>query len=147
MTVLKVLVEYNQASRVGEPIRNREHQRRCTSKSIRAKNLGLRIMIDFPLQRYMGRSASSNKPAGWNGQDIATLKTSLANHTTTVLNALKSSGITPEWVQVGQLKPTMECYGPKARPRPYGQFCTIGHAGYDGCESSVSFRESNCACI
>ncbi|HUS01838.1 MAG TPA: glycosyl hydrolase 53 family protein [Chitinophagaceae bacterium] len=71
------------------------------AKALRAKNLGLRIMIDFHYSDSWADPGKQTKPAAWTGQDITVLKTSLANHTTDVLNTLKTNGITPEWVQVG----------------------------------------------
>ncbi|HLG41612.1 MAG TPA: glycosyl hydrolase 53 family protein [Chitinophagaceae bacterium] len=71
------------------------------AKAVRAKNLGLKIMIDFHYSDWWADPGKQNKPAAWVGQDLNTLKQSVANHTTAVLNALKTSGVTPAWVQVG----------------------------------------------
>ena len=71
------------------------------AKSIRAKNLGMRIMIDFHYSDTWADPGHQIKPAAWTSQDLATLKTSLYNHTADVLTTLKNNGITPEWVQVG----------------------------------------------
>jgi arabinogalactan endo-1,4-beta-galactosidase len=71
------------------------------SKAVRAKNNGLRVMIDFHYSDIWADPAHQSKPGAWVGQDVATLKISLATHTTDVLSALKSAGVTPDWVQVG----------------------------------------------
>ena len=71
------------------------------AKAIRAKNLGMKIMIDFHFSDTWADPGHQTKPAAWAGQDLNTLKQSLANHTTSVLNTLKTNGITPAWVQVG----------------------------------------------
>ena len=71
------------------------------TKALRAKNLGMKIMIDFHYSDSWADPGQQTKPAAWVGQDLNTLKQSLANHTTAVLNALKSAGVTPTWVQVG----------------------------------------------
>ncbi len=71
------------------------------AKAVRAKNLGLRIMIDFHYSDTWADPGQQTKPAAWAAQDFATLKTSLANHTTEVLTALKDAGVRPDWVQVG----------------------------------------------
>src|SRR5450830_920025 len=55
------------------------------AKAIRAKNLGLRIMIDFHYSDTWADPGQQAKPAAWASLDFATLKTSLATHTTTVL--------------------------------------------------------------
>lgn len=71
------------------------------TKAIRAKNLGMRIMIDFHYSDSWADPGQQNKPAAWAAQDFTTLQTSVYNHTFSVLSTLKSNGITPEWVQVG----------------------------------------------
>ena len=71
------------------------------AKAIRAKNLGMKIMIDFHFSDTWADPGHQTKPAAWASQDLNTLKQSLANHTTSVLNTLKTNGITPAWVQVG----------------------------------------------
>lgn len=71
------------------------------TKATRAKNLGLKIMIDFHYSDSWADPGKQTKPAAWAAQDVATLQTSVYNHTLTVMNALKTNGITPDWVQVG----------------------------------------------
>lgn len=71
------------------------------AKALRAKALGMKIMIDFHYSDTWADPGHQTKPAAWAGQDVATLQTSVYNHTTAVMNTLKSSGITPDWVQVG----------------------------------------------
>ena len=71
------------------------------AKATRAKNLGLRILIDFHYSDSWADPGQQTKPTGWASQDIAALQTSVYNHTFTVLTTLKNAGITPDWVQVG----------------------------------------------
>lgn len=71
------------------------------TKAIRAKNLGMKIMIDFHYSDTWSDPSQQTKPAAWAAQDVATLQTSVYNHTVAVMNALKTNSITPEWAQVG----------------------------------------------
>ncbi len=71
------------------------------AKAIRAKNLGLRIMIDFHYSDTWADPGNQTKPAAWMSKNISELNLALAAHTTDVLTTLKSAGISPEWVQVG----------------------------------------------
>jgi len=71
------------------------------AKALRAKALGMRIMIDFHYSDSWADPGQQNKPAAWAAQDFATLQTSVYNHTFNVLSTLKTNGIIPEWVQVG----------------------------------------------
>lgn len=49
-----------------------------------------------------------HKPAAWKGLNLAELKNAVSEHTRDVLSALKSEGITPKWVQVGnEIRPGM----------------------------------------
>ncbi len=71
------------------------------AKAIRAKNLGMKIMIDFHYSDTWADPGNQAKPAAWAAQDVATLQTSVYNHTYSVMNTLKGNGITPDWVQIG----------------------------------------------
>ncbi len=70
-------------------------------KAQRATALGMKIMIDFHYSDWWADPGKQNKPAAWASQDINGLKQSVSNHTSSVLNELKSEGIIPTWVQVG----------------------------------------------
>jgi arabinogalactan endo-1,4-beta-galactosidase len=71
------------------------------AKALRAKNLGLRIMIDFHYSDTWADPGHQAKPAAWASLDVAGLKAAITTHTTDVLTTLKTNGIVPEWVQVG----------------------------------------------
>lgn len=71
------------------------------AKATRARNLGMRIMIDFHYSDSWADPGQQNKPAAWAAQDFAALQASVYDHTFSVLSSLKAGGITPEWVQVG----------------------------------------------
>ncbi|MER2492879.1 ricin-type beta-trefoil lectin domain protein [Catenovulum sediminis] len=71
------------------------------NKAIRAKNAGMRIMIDFHYSDSWADPAKQFKPAAWETYDINGLMSAVWWHTYDSLNALKNAGITPEWVQVG----------------------------------------------
>lgn len=67
----------------------------------RAKNLGLRIMIDFHYSDHFADPAIQDKPTAWSSHSFSQLVTDVYNHTYDVLNTLKSNGIAVEWAQVG----------------------------------------------
>jgi arabinogalactan endo-1,4-beta-galactosidase len=71
------------------------------NKAVRAANLGFRIMIDFHYSDSWADPGQQTKPAAWSAHGISQLVTDVSDHTTAVLNALKTAGVTPEWVQVG----------------------------------------------
>ncbi len=71
------------------------------AKCIRAKNLGLQLLIDFHYSDNWADPSKQTKPAAWSTASFPVLKDSLKNHTLFVLNQLKTAGIQPTWVQIG----------------------------------------------
>ena len=70
-------------------------------KAKKAASLGMDVMIDFHYSDIWADPSKQFKPAAWVGLGLTDLKKALADHTKEVLNALKSAGVTPKWVQVG----------------------------------------------
>jgi arabinogalactan endo-1,4-beta-galactosidase len=104
-------------------------------KAQRAKALGLRIMIDFHYSDTWADPGHQSKPAAWVGQDFATLKTSVATHTSTVLTTLKNNGITPEWVQVGNETNDGMLWPDGKASTNMANFAQLVNAGYDAVKS------------
>lgn len=71
------------------------------TKALRAKNLGLRVLINFHYSDTWADPGQQTKPGAWSALNFTDLKAALAAHTTAVLNQLKTVAVTPEWVQVG----------------------------------------------
>ena len=71
------------------------------AKAVRAKNLGLRVMIDFHYSDSWADPGKQTKPVAWTTMNLAGLKQAMAAHTTDVLTQLKNAGVSPEWVQIG----------------------------------------------
>lgn len=100
-------------------------------KALRAKALGMRIMIDFHYSDYWADPGKQNKPAAWAGLDIDGLADSVASHTGSVLTVLKNNSIIPEWVQVGN-ETNDGMLWPEGRASTSMQhFTTLVNAGYD----------------
>ena len=91
----------------------KEHDNWCNTadvvlKAQRAKALGMDVMIDFHYSDWWADPAQQNKPASWAGKNLVDLKKALGDHTVNVLQALKTAGVTPKWVQVGnEIRPGM----------------------------------------
>jgi|SRR6185437_2135039 len=71
------------------------------AKAKRAKNAGMSIMIDFHYSDTWADPGHQTKPAAWAGLSFTDLMNTTYNYTLNTLNTLKSNGITPAWVQVG----------------------------------------------
>lgn len=105
------------------------------AKAIRAKNLGLRIMIDFHYSDSWADPGKQTKPAAWANQDFATLKTSLSTHTVEVLTELKNNNISPEWVQVGNETNDGMLWPDGRASVNMSNFAQLVNAGYDAVKS------------
>jgi arabinogalactan endo-1,4-beta-galactosidase len=69
--------------------------------AVRAKNMGMKIMIDFHYSDSWADPGKQNKPAAWASDSFTQLLTDLYNHTYQVLDTLKLIGVKPDWVQIG----------------------------------------------
>ncbi len=70
-------------------------------KAIRAKGLGLKIMINFHYSDDWADPGKQTKPAAWSTLNFNDLNAALSAHTIDILNRLKTAGVSPDWVQVG----------------------------------------------
>lgn len=70
-------------------------------KALRAKNLGMDVMIDFHYSDWWADPAKQNIPKAWEKHKYKQMLKDLADHTREVLTLLKDNGVTPKWVQVG----------------------------------------------
>ena len=84
-----------------DPVNNWCNKADVLVKALRAKNLGMKILLDFHYSDSWADPGQQTKPAAWSSLDFTALKASLSAHTTDVMNSLKTNGITPSWVQVG----------------------------------------------
>lgn len=98
--------------------------------AVRAKNLGMKVMIDFHFSDTWADPAHQTKPAAWANCTFVALKDSVYQHTYDVLNALKSAGITPEWVQIGNEIPSGMLW-PEGSYTNFGQLAALVNKGYD----------------
>ncbi len=78
----------------------------CNKKDVlymahRADSMGFDIMINFHLSDTWADPGHQTKPAAWATHTITQLDTDVYNHVYDVLDTLKSIGVTPEWVQIG----------------------------------------------
>ena len=105
------------------------------AKAVRANNQGMRIMIDFHYSDSWADPGKQNKPAAWSAMDFASLKNAVSTHTTSVMNALKAQGITPEWVQVGNETNDGMLWPDGRASTSMSNFAQLINAGYDAVKS------------
>jgi arabinogalactan endo-1,4-beta-galactosidase len=100
-------------------------------KAVRAKNAGMRVMIDFHYSDSWADPGKQTKPVAWASQNINGLKASVANHTNDVLTAIKNAGVTPEWVQVGNEVNDGMLWPEGKASTNMAHFAQLVNAGYD----------------
>ena len=69
--------------------------------ALRAKTLGMDVMIDFHYSDSWADPAKQPIPLAWRGHSYEQMKRDLRDHTVDVLSLLKQNGVSPRWVQVG----------------------------------------------
>lgn len=70
-------------------------------KAVAAKAAGHEVLIDFHYSDFFADPSRQAIPAAWQGLSLKDLAARVADHTTQVLTALKTAGVTPRWVQLG----------------------------------------------
>ncbi|MEJ8820205.1 glycoside hydrolase family 53 protein [Lacibacter sp. H407] len=101
------------------------------AKAVRAKNLGMRVMIDFHYSDSWADPGKQTKPAAWTAMSFAEMKSALALHTTDVLTQLKTAGVTPEWVQVGNETNNGMLWPEGRASTSMSNYAQLVNAGYD----------------
>lgn len=98
--------------------------------AVRAKNMGMRVMIDFHYSDSWADPSKQYKPAAWANHTFAELKNDVYNHTFEVLTALNAAGVTPEWVQIGNEIPGGMLW-PEGSSNNFSQLAQLLNKGYD----------------
>jgi len=98
--------------------------------ALRAKAMGMRVMIEFHYSDTWADPSHQSKPAAWDSHSFTQLLADVYNHTFEVLDTLKKSGVTPQWVQIGN-----EIAGgmlwPDGKSSNFGQLAQLLNKGYD----------------
>ncbi len=67
----------------------------------RADSMGFKVMIDFHMSDTWADPGHQTKPTAWAKDSFSQLQTDVYNHVYGVLDTLKSIGVIPKWVQIG----------------------------------------------
>lgn len=98
--------------------------------AVRAKKYGMRVMINFHYSDTWADPAKQAKPKAWVGLNFEQLKQALYDYTFDVMTALKTAGVAPEWVQVGNETPSGMIY-PEGSTDNWPQLAQLINKGYD----------------
>lgn len=105
------------------------------TKAWRARNLDMRIMIDFHYSDSWADPGQQTKPAAWADLSFDNLKKALADHTTDVLTALKEIDVTPEWIQIGNETMNGMLWEDGSLPANVKNYAELNNAGYDAAKT------------
>ena len=105
------------------------------AKALRARKLGMRIMIDFHYSDDFADPGKQTIPAAWQDYDYEQMKKAVADHTTDILSALKDEGIDVEWVQVGNETRGGMLWPMGNADENMNQYAGLTQAGYDAVKS------------
>ncbi|MGM9748886.1 MAG: arabinogalactan endo-beta-1,4-galactanase [Candidatus Cryptobacteroides sp.] len=100
------------------------------AKALRAKQNGMRLMIDFHYSDNWADPSKQNVPAAWASYDPAQMATAVYEHTEQVLTALKNAGVSVEWIQTGNettdgmLWPSGKC---STNPKNFANYVKAGY--------------------
>jgi arabinogalactan endo-1,4-beta-galactosidase len=108
------------------------------AKAVRAKNAGMKIMIDFHYSDSWADPGKQPKPAAWANLDFATLVTTMHDYTVGVMNTLKTNGITPDWVQVGNETNNGMLWEDGRASKSMKNFAALIESGYQAVKSVSS---------
>lgn len=105
--------------------------------AVRAKNNGMRVMINFHYSDSWADPSKQNKPAAWVNLGFEDMKAALYNYTFDVMTQLKNAGITPAWVQVGNEIPGGFLL-PEGSTDNWQQLAQLLNKGYDAVKAVSS---------
>ncbi len=105
------------------------------SKAIRAKNAGMKIMIDFHYSDTWADPGHQTTPAAWANENIADLQISVHDYTVSVMDSLKTNGVSPDWVQVGNETNDGMLWPLGQASVNMANFALLVNAGYNGVKS------------
>ncbi|NCD68899.1 cellulase family glycosylhydrolase [Mucilaginibacter sp. R11] len=101
------------------------------AKAVRAKKLGLKIMVDFHYSDGWADPAHQTKPFAWAGLNFAGVVNAMHDYTVNVMDSLKVKGITPEYVQVGNETNDGMLWPEGQASKSMVNFSTLVTAGYN----------------
>ena len=107
--------------------------------AVKARDAGMAVMIDFHYSDIFADPGRQTVPAYWSpySKDWSKTASALSSHTVSVLDALKSAGVEPAWVQVGNETNNGMVWDAgkidwdKSGSARYSDYVTLSNAGYD----------------
>ena len=114
-------------------------QKDVVNMAKRASDQGFAIMLDFHYSDFFADPGRQTIPAAWSdkSESPSAIAQAVSTHTQEVLNSLKTLGVTPSWVQVGNETNNGMAWNAgkidwnKSGSARYTNYVTVSNAGYD----------------
>jgi arabinogalactan endo-1,4-beta-galactosidase len=107
-------------------------------KAVRAKKLGMKIIVDLHYSDVWADPGHQTKPAAWANLSFSSLVTVVQNYTVSVMDSLKVHNITPDYVQVGNETNDGMLWPDGQASKNMANFAALVTAGYNGVKSVSS---------
>ncbi len=104
-------------------------------KAKRARDLGMRIMIDFHYSDTWADPSNQKTPAAWAGLNLHELASEVEAHTKETLQLLKDNSIDVEWVQVGNETNSGMLHPAGKITSSADDFAVLANKGYEAVKS------------
>ncbi len=101
----------------------------------RAKEWGMRVMINFHYSDSWADPGKQHKPKAWEKLDFNQLKKTLYNYTFDVIKGVTDAGVHPEWVQIGNEIPSGFLY-PEGHIDNWTQLVELLNKGYEAVKAA-----------
>lgn len=105
------------------------------SKAVRARNLGMRVMIDFHYSDTWADPGHQSTPAAWSALGFPAMADTLAGYTVAVLDSLQVAGVVPSFVQIGNEVDDGMCWPGGQASTNMVNFASLIKAGYQAVKS------------
>ena len=99
--------------------------------SQRADSMGFSVMLNFHFSDTWADPGSQTKPAAWASHSVSQLLIDIYDHVYDILDTLKSLGITPKWVQLGNETNNGMLWPEGRASTNMGNFASMINSGYD----------------
>jgi arabinogalactan endo-1,4-beta-galactosidase len=96
----------------------------------RAKNAGLQVLLGFHFGDTWNSVGVQNPPKAWAGMTYAQMLTAMNDYVYTSLNVIRSAGVTPGWVKIGNEQNSGICKPTGSISKP-AQMTGLLNAAYD----------------
>ena len=85
----------------GDPVNGHCTITDTSAMAVLAKNAGLAVLIDYHFGDTWNSVGVQNPPAAWASMTYSEMLNAMYNYVYHTMNVLKTNGISPEWVQIG----------------------------------------------